>query len=359
LHSTHPRVLECGSSCSPRSSSARRPPRSPMTPCGSCCAAAPRSCSCATRSRRPASAIRSASASTTVRPSATSPTAAARTHGAWAPPSVSARFPSAASSRARGVAASRLRGSPSARQSRGRRSATCSTIARTRPSRCVRCARSPAGGPPAAISCSSRTARSSSHSPESSRLPASWSCSPPTTPDASGSPGGWRPDLLPPQVKPSHALVVPDGVARALVAVLAELQHVGVIGDLQRLGGILLDHQDRLTEPAEALDDAEDLLEHQWRHAERRLVEQDQPRLEDQRPRHLQHLLLAAGKIAGAAPSRLAQHGKRLVEPLDLRLELGRARARVGPETQVLLDRHQRKDVAALRHVRHAASQEI
>src|SRR5262249_6259374 len=128
---------------------------------------------------------------------------------------------------------------------------------------------------------------------------------------------------------------------------------------LQRLGGVLLDHQDCLTESAEALDDAEDLLEHQRRQAERRLVEQDQPRPEEQRPRHLQHLLLAAGKIAGSAPPRLAQHGKRLVEPLALGLELGRARPRVGPEAQVLLDRHQRKDVAALRHVRHAASQEI
>src|SRR5262249_31772162 len=159
--------------------------------------------------------------------------------------------------------------------------------------------------------------------------------SPPTAPAASASRGAWRPDpRLPSEVEPAHALVVPDDVARTLVAVLPELQHVGVIGDLEGLGGVLLDHQDRLTESTEALDDAEDLLEDERRQAERRLVEQDEPRLEEQRARHLQHLLLAAGEVAGPAAPRLAQHGKRLVEPLDLGLELGRARPRVGPETQ-------------------------
>src|SRR5262245_35957252 len=302
LHSTHPRVLECESCCSPRSSSSRRPARSPTMPCGSCCAAARRSSSCATRSRRPASAIRPASASTTARPSATSPTQAARTLGASAPPSASARFLSAACSRARGAGVWRPRGSPSAARRSGRRSATCSTIARARPSNCARSPRSPAGGPPAAISCSSPTARSSSRSPESSRLPARWSCSLPTAPAASASRAAWRPDPhLPPEIEPAHTLVVADDLCRALVAVLPELQHVRVVGDLQRLGGVLLDHQDRLTEPAEALDDAEDLLEHERRQAERGLVEQDEPRLEEQRPRHLQHLLLAAGEIAGPA----------------------------------------------------------
>src|SRR4029453_5294807 len=360
LHSAHPRVLECESCCSPCWSSSRRPPRSPMTPCGCCCAAASRSSSCATRSRRPASAIRPASASTTARRSATSPTPAARTRGVWAPRSASARFPSAACSRARGAAASRPHGSPSAAQRSGHRSATSSTTASARPSSCARCARSPAGGPPEGISCSSRTARSFSRSPESSRLPASWSCSRPTARAASGSPGAWRPDgALPPQVKPAHALVVPDDVARALVAVLPELQHVGVVGDFQRLGGVLLDHEDRLAEPAQILDDAEDLLEDEGRQAERRLVEQDEPRLEEQRPRPLQHLLLAAKKSAGPAPPRLAQDRKRLVEPLDLGLQLGRARPRVGPEPEVLLDGHQGKYVTSLRDVRHAATQEI
>src|SRR2546427_1312531 len=168
--------------------------------------------------------------------------------------------------------------------------------------------------------------------------------------DASGSPS---------QIEPADTGVVAYLVSGAFVAVLSQLQHVGVIRDLQGLGRILLDHEDRLAEPSEALDDAEDLLEDERGQAERRLVEQDQPRLEEKRSRHLEQLLLTTGEVAGPPAARLAQDGKRLVELLDLSVELGRARPRVSAEQEVLLHRHERKDVPPLRDVRHAAAQEL
>src|SRR6059036_2279077 len=168
--------------------------------------------------------------------------------------------------------------------------------------------------------------------------------------DASGSPS---------QIEPADTGVVADLVSRAFVAVLSQLQHVGVIRDLQGLGRVLLDHEDRLPQPSEALDDAEDLLEDERGQTERWLVEQDQPRLEEKRSRHLEHLLLTAGEVAGPLPARLAQRRKGLVEILDLSVELGRARPRVGPEQEVLLHRHEGKDVPSLRDVRHTAAQEL
>jgi len=166
-------------------------------------------------------------------------------------------------------------------------------------------------------------------------------------------------DSSPSQIEPPNALVGPDRLAGALVPVLAQLEHVGVVRDLQRLGRVLLDHQDRLSEPPQALDDAEDFLEHERRQAQGGLVEQDQPRLEEQGPRHLEHLLLPAGEVACALPLRLAESGERLVDSLYLPIELGRPRASVGPQQEVFLDGHQRKDVPPLRDVRHAAAQEI
>jgi len=75
---------------------------------------------------------------------------------------------------------------------------------------------------------------------------------------------------------------------------------------------------------------------------QRRLVEQDEPRLGEARPRHLQHLLLATERSAGPAPPRLAQDGERLVEPL-ISSSSSASAARVGAEPEVLLHGHQGK----------------
>src|SRR5207249_3912974 len=134
---------------------------------------------------------------------------------------------------------------------------------------------------------------------------------------------------------------------------------VGVVRDLQGLGGVLLDHQDRVAEPPELLDDAEDLLEDERRQAERGLVEEDQPRLEQERARHLEHLLLSPREVPGPFLARLAQGRKRRVGALDLGGQLGRARPGVGAEQKVFLHGHERKDVSSLWHIRHAPAEQL
>ena len=60
-------------------------------------------------------------------------------------------------------------------------------------------------------------------------------------------------------------------------------------------------------DPADGLEDG---LHQQRREAERRLVEQEQPRLRHQPPGDGEHLLLAAGERAGELANALAQPGK-------------------------------------------------
>src|SRR5712692_9352082 len=79
------------------------------------------------------------------------------------------------------------------------------------------------------------------------------------------------------------------------------------------------------------------------------LVENQQRRLDDQRARDRELLLLAAREVAATAMSHLLQHGKQIVD-----VRRNRARAVLPyaePEAQIFLDRQLRKDVAALRHV--------
>jgi len=81
----------------------------------------------------------------------------------------------------------------------------------------------------------------------------------------------------------------------------------------------------------------------------RRLVENQQRRLEDQRTRNRELLLLAAGEIAAAAARHLLQRGKQVID-----VRRNRARTvfpHAQADAQILLDGQLRKDVASLRHV--------
>src|SRR5690606_35066330 len=80
-----------------------------------------------------------------------------------------------------------------------------------------------------------------------------------------------------------------------------------------------------------------------------RLVEEQQARLEHERARDRELLLLAAGEIAAAPLQHRAQHGEEIEHEIGKPLRADAADAE--PRSQVLLDRQQREDHAPLRHV--------
>ena len=102
---------------------------------------------------------------------------------------------------------------------------------------------------------------------------------------------------------------------------LADVQHVGQVGDPERHGGVLLHQQHRRALPVDLGDDLADLADDAGREAERRLVEQEQLRAGHQRTADGQHLLLAAGQQAAALRTALLEHREHLVDAvLGLRL---------------------------------------
>ena len=90
------------------------------------------------------------------------------------------------------------------------------------------------------------------------------------------------------------------------------------------------------------------LMTEGW-NALRRLVEHQQSWARHQSPADRQLLLLAAGQIAAAAPEHRLQHGKQIENFVGNETILPGDRGE--PGFQVLLDRQQGKDLAALRHV--------
>ena len=100
----------------------------------------------------------------------------------------------------------------------------------------------------------------------------------------------------------------------------ADLEHVRGLRELQRDVRVLLDdeHGQALV-LVQLLDDPEDLGDEERREAERRLVEQQQPRPLHECAREREHLLLAAAERPGllAAP---------LLDPREVRLRRARSR---------------------------------
>ncbi len=97
-------------------------------------------------------------------------------------------------------------------------------------------------------------------------------------------------------------------------------------------------------------DDIEHVVDNGRREAERRLVEQNDPRLRHQRPADRHHLLLSAGQFPRRLRPLLAQDRKQLVDPLQ---RLGPRRPRPGQvaaQFQVLLDSHLGEKPASLGH---------
>src|SRR5581483_9668927 len=77
------------------------------------------------------------------------------------------------------------------------------------------------------------------------------------------------------------------------------VEDVRAVGESDRTRGRLLDEEDRATFRSQLLERLEDEIDHERRKTERRLVEQDQSRPADQRPRDRELLLLPSREASG------------------------------------------------------------
>ena len=101
--------------------------------------------------------------------------------------------------------------------------------------------------------------------------------------------------------------------------------------------------------PIQPQDDLADLVDDVRLDAFGRLVENQQRRLEHQRPPDRQLLLLPARQVAALPSQHLLEHRKQLEDPR--RNGPRPVLANAEPEAKILLDGQLRKNVAALRHV--------
>src|SRR5262245_7158543 len=159
-----------------------------------------------------------------------------------------------------------------------------------------------------------------------------------------------------PEVRPAHAVV-----AQQLLAVAGErdrprFEHVAVVGDRQRLVGVLLDQQHGRAAAVDLADDAEDLLDEHRREPQRRLVEQHQGRLRHQRAPDRQHLLLPAAERSRQLRAPFGQDGEARVRALEGGLDPALVRAHVGAHLEVLEHGQLREELAALGDVRDPAA---
>jgi hypothetical protein len=91
-----------------------------------------------------------------------------------------------------------------------------------------------------------------------------------------------------------------------------------------------------------------DLLQDDWRQAQRRLIQNQQLRLHHQRPRDGQHLLLAARQRRGRLPLPLLQDREKVEQPLPALGALLLSEP-MPAHLQILADCHQAKQFAPFR----------
>src|SRR5437763_14193822 len=121
----------------------------------------------------------------------------------------------------------------------------------------------------------------------------------------------------------------------------------------ERAARVLLDHEDRYARLVDLADLVEDRVHEERREPRRRLVEQKQIRLGDERAGHCQHPPFATRQRPRALAASLAQARKELEDLREARLRVGAERG--GAELEVLLDAERREDVLALSDVADAS----
>ena len=119
------------------------------------------------------------------------------------------------------------------------------------------------------------------------------------------------------------------------------------MGKFEGGAGVLLDEEHTDPPGGERGDHFEYFRHDQGCQSERRLVEQQEPRVTHQRPGDRKHLLLTAREGAAELVHPLAKHGKQAADLVDVTGEFGPVSLREAAKLQVLADGESRKDAAA------------
>src|SRR4051794_28712289 len=148
------------------------------------------------------------------------------------------------------------------------------------------------------------------------------------------------------------------GLACAGIHDGAAVHHGEIVAELERKVEILLDQHGRdLAEVAQICDGATDVLDDRGLDALGGLVEQQRARPHHQRTADGELLLLAARKVAATPAEHAVEHGKQREHVV--RNGAVFALERREPGLEIFLDREQRKDLAALRHISDAAARAV
>src|SRR5712672_3185063 len=148
------------------------------------------------------------------------------------------------------------------------------------------------------------------------------------------------------------------GRARAGIDDSAAVHDGEVVAKLERKVEILLDqHGCNLAEVAQIRDGAADVLDDRGLDALGWLVEQQRARPHHQRAADRELLLLAAGEVAAAPAEHAVEHRKEREHIVRDAAVLALERREAGLE--IFLDREQRKNLAALRHIGDAAARAV
>src|SRR5439155_8815108 len=155
-----------------------------------------------------------------------------------------------------------------------------------------------------------------------------------------------RTPALPSQVRLLHLFVLEQAGGFVLEAHAAGLEHVAAARDRERHVRVLLDQEHSDAALVDLADGPEDLAHQERREAERRLVEQQQPRPRHEGARDREHLLLAAREGARALAAALAQAREEAERLLAILGDAGAVPAAVGAELEVVVHREVREHQA-------------
>ena len=123
---------------------------------------------------------------------------------------------------------------------------------------------------------------------------------------------------------------------------------IRLVGDLQRHIRVLFVEKHGDTFVVDRADNFENILHHQRRKTQRRLIHHDQPRAAHQCTSDRQHLLFTAGKRARLLPMSLLQAGEQTVHVVNIVIQLVMAKIRA--DFQIFQHRQVREHASALRH---------
>ena len=159
----------------------------------------------------------------------------------------------------------------------------------------------------------------------------------------------------PPRALPENGLHAAQLRRRALQPVLAQVDHVDVVGQPEGAANVLVDEDDTHALVAQRRQRRIDALGDDGRHSCRRLVDEEVARIAHQHPGQLDHPPLSPGQLAGSAAPAALEHGEARVVLVELPADPPAvAPERPGADHDVLLDGHLGEDPRLLRPVRHS-----